>query len=210
MPISYLIRHGSNPTIGRLVAGWTPGVHLDELGIVQAQCVAESLAESGIAAVYSSPLERAVETAAPIAARLGVQLSIHESLGEIRYGEWTGRTLFELDRDPRWAFYQSHRGVARIPGGESMLEVQARMVGEIESLARRHADRSFAVVSHGDVIRLAIVHALGCGIDSIRRFDVDPASVSKLDLSGDGPRLVALNDRAHLHARVPALFPERA
>ena len=205
MSICHLIRHGSNSTVGRSVAGWSPGVHLDEVGIAQAERLTERFVDADLAAVYSSPLERAIETAAPLAARLGVRLSIREALAEIRYGEWTGRTLEELDRDPRWRLYNTRRGHTRIPGGETMLEVQARIVSEIERLALRHVDQSFAVVSHGDVIRLAIAYVIGCGLDAILRFDVDLASVSSIEIADDGYRVLALNDRAALPDRVPAV-----
>jgi len=178
-------------------------VHLDALGLAQARALAERFATTELAAVYSSPLERTRETAEAIAARHELEIVIRPALGEVDYGEWAGRSLEELSRDPRWTFFKLHRGRARIPGGESMREVQARIVAELGHLADRHPDQSFLVVSHGDVLKAAIAHVIGSSLDAILRFDLDPASVTTIRFDADGPRLTALNDVSGLPLAAP-------
>lgn len=188
-----LIRHGRTAWIGRALAGRTPGVGLDEAGKEQARQLPSALAGTPIAAIYSSPLLRAVETAEPLAAARN--LPIHESprLAEVDFGEWTGRTMEELDRDPAWRQFNAMRSSTRIPGGERMLEVQARMVDELEALRSRHPGETVAVFSHQDAIKAVLAHYAGIPLDLFHRFEISPASVSVLRLADWGPQIVAVN-----------------
>ncbi len=190
-----LVRHATNDTLGRLLAGWTPGIHLNEEGRVQAERLARSLAAAPLVAVYSSPLERALETARPIAAAHGLDPVACDALGEIRFGEWTGRTFDELERDERWRRFNAFRAGTRAPGGEHTLEVQARVVTWLEGIRDRHpGPDAVAAVTHGDVVKAALFHYGGVSVDQVQRWEVSPASVSTLELDGWGARLVSVND----------------
>ncbi|HVN04763.1 MAG TPA: histidine phosphatase family protein [Bryobacteraceae bacterium] len=189
-----LIRHAHHDYIGRAIAGWLPGVSLSELGRRQAQELPARLAGAGIGAIYSSPLERARETAAPLAASLGLPVELRDGLREIDFGEFTGRTMKELDCDPAWHHFNLHRGSARAPGGEMMLETQARMVAELERIRAAHAGPVVAVFSHSDVIRAALLHYLGMPLDLYGRIEIEPASASVLELAGGSARVLRLNE----------------
>jgi probable phosphoglycerate mutase len=196
-----LIRHASNDYVatGRL-AGRTPGVHLNERGRAEAQALAERLAAVPLAAVYSSPLERALETANPIADRQGIPLQVLENLVETDCGEWTGAFVQELTQTELWRILQTAPSFARHPGGESMAEVQVRMVTAVEKLRVWHPGQRVAVVSHSDPIKLVLAFLVGMHIDVFQRLVVDPASISEIEFGSPVPRLVRCNDRAHLQA----------
>jgi broad specificity phosphatase PhoE len=190
-----LVRHATNDTVGRLVAGWTPGVHLNEEGRAQAERLARRLSAEPLRAVYTSPLERAVETAGPIAAAHGLEPSVCDALGEIRFGEWTGLSFEALEQDERWRRFNLFRGGTRAPGGEHMLEVQARVVAWLEGVRDRHpGPETVAAVTHGDVVKAALFHYGGVSFDQIHRWEISPASVSTLELDAWGARLVSVND----------------
>jgi probable phosphomutase (TIGR03848 family) len=189
-----LIRHALCDSVGRTIAGRAPGVSLNADGRHQAEALASRLADLPIVAVYSSPLERAVETARPIAERKGLPVQPLEGLNEIDFGEWTGRTLAELNPVPEWQGFNSYRSGSRIPAGETMLEVLTRTLEEFERLQRIHSPGSLvAVVSHADVLRAAIAHFLGMPLDWLLRLELGPASVSIVELQSYGPRLLLLN-----------------
>jgi probable phosphomutase (TIGR03848 family) len=190
----FLMRHGDNDWIGHTLVGWTPGIHLNENGRRQAESLGDRLGKLPIAAIYSSPLERARETAAPLAARLGLDVRTCEALGEIRLGEWTGKKVVELEDDPLWRRFNRQRSTTRIPGGESMLEVQLRMVDAFEKIRAAHPDSSVAVFSHGDPIRAIVMHCLGTPLDFVHRVEVYPASISRIILNDQGPLVVTLNE----------------
>lgn len=195
MTIFYVIRHGDHDLLGRELVGRRAGVSLNEKGRVQAGRLADALKDQAIAQVLSSPRERARETAEPIAARQGRKVAVSEALDEIDFGEWTGRSFAELDRDPHWQAFNRHRSSTTIPGGELLLEVQARIVRLIEDLSERHPEHRLALVSHGDVIRSALLHHLGMPLDFIHRIEVSPASMSMLMLSKGEASVLALNER---------------
>jgi len=178
MATFYLIRHGNNDWIGKTIAGWMPGVHLNQEGRKQAEALGRKLSGRGIARIVSSPLERAAETAAPIAAALGLDIETSDALGEIRFGEWTGKPIPELDRDPEWRRFCAYRSGTRAPGGETMLETQLRIVRELDCLRQQSPDSVIAVVSHADTIRAALLHYLGMPIDLYARIEIRPASFS--------------------------------
>jgi broad specificity phosphatase PhoE len=193
MTTFYLIRHAMNDYVGRALAGWLPDVHLNPEGREQAARLAKTLAGAGFTHIYSSPLERALETAAPLAEVTGLTIHIREELGEIRTGNWTGKTFAQLDADPEWRSYNQYRGGMRVPGGELLLETQARMVSEIVRLRHAHPRGKIAIVSHADPIRAALVFFLGMPIDFYLRIEVQPASFSVLSLEELGPVITQMN-----------------
>jgi probable phosphoglycerate mutase len=188
-----LIRHGDNDYLVHTLVGWMPGIHLNARGRGQAEWLAERLLPTGVRAIYSSPLERAVETAEPLARRLGIETRILEELGEVRLGEWTGRSFEELRSDPRWRRFNSFRTGGRIPGGETMLEIQQRMAAALELMRNEHPDGTVAVVSHGDPIRAILCHYLGVPLDLIHRLEAAPASVSVVKLGDEWAQVLRIN-----------------
>jgi probable phosphomutase (TIGR03848 family) len=189
-----LIRHAEYPSLGQGLKGRLPGIHLDETGKAQAERISQRLAALPLRAVYSSPLERARETAGPIARRFALSVSIREDLQEIDYGDWTGRDISEMAGEALWKRFHAQRTRVRIPGGEGMIRIAERMVGALEDLAGRHRDEVIAVVSHGDPIRAALCVYLGIPLDFIDRLELLPASISILDLEESGVRLRRFND----------------
>jgi len=196
-----LVRHGHNEYLdtGRL-AGRTPGVHLTEKGRQQAQALAARLAGAQIAAVYSSPLERAQETAEPVATSHGLTIQILEDLIETDCGAWTGQALAELAKTEIWPKMLSYPSGVAHPGGEGITAVQARMVRALEYIRAAHPGGLVAIFSHADPIKAALAYYTGMHIDLFQRLHVDPASVSELAFSPNGPRLIRSNDTAHLVA----------
>jgi probable phosphoglycerate mutase len=190
-----LIRHASCDPVGRSIAGRRPGVHLNDLGKQQADGLADRLSRVAFAGIYSSPLERALETAAPLAVRQRLDVQVAAGFTEIDFGDWTGRTLADLDQLPDWRRFNSFRSGTRIPGGENMADVLARVLHEMDRLCERHPDSGdpVAVVSHGDVLRVLLAHALGVSPDHMQRLELSPASISILQLEYHGPRLLLLN-----------------
>lgn len=197
MPTLLLIRHGENEytRTGKL-AGWTPGVHLNAAGQKQAQGVATVLAKTPITAIYSSPLERARETAAPLATAKNLKVEIVENLGEVRYGAWTGQSLKRLARTKLWRVVQQQPAMMEFPQGETLRGAQLRMVNALEALAHAHAKpkATVAIFSHADPIRLAVAHYLGVPLDLFQRIVVNTASITVLRLGTSHPVLVKLND----------------
>jgi len=191
-----LVRHGQNDWVKKnRLAGWIPGVHLNDTGRQQAEAAAARLAHLPVKAVYTSPLERCRETAAAIAAPHQLPLTELPAVGEVRYGQWEGAKIKKLAKDPRWTAVQHYPGRFRFPDGESLFEVQARGVAALEELARQHPDELIVVVSHADLIKLLLAHYLGVHIDLFQRVVVSPASVSVLALHSEGVmRVVRLND----------------
>jgi probable phosphoglycerate mutase len=195
-----LIRHAVNDWVktGRL-AGWTPGVHLNEEGLAQAAALGERLAQTTLAALYASPLERTVETAEAIAKHhpnLAIQRL--EAVGEVRYGEWQGEKLSKLRHEALWQTVQIYPSRAHFPGGEAIRQAQARAVDALETLVARHTNQRIAVVSHSDMIKLIIAHYLGMHVDFYQRLEISPASLSILWLGTDRPTVVRVNDTTHL------------
>jgi broad specificity phosphatase PhoE len=188
-----LIRHGSTALVGKALAGRMPNVSLDANGRNQAQQLANRLTDHRVTVIYSSPLERAVETAEPLAVRLGIPVLTRKGLTEIDFGVWQGKTLDELEGDDEWGRFNVLRGSTPAPEGELMLEVQARMARELDDLRRLHSNETVAVFSHADVIKAALMLYLGVPLDSHLRLEISPASVSVLELAEWGPRVVSIN-----------------
>ncbi len=193
-----LIRHGDNDFAGHTLVGWTPDIHLNDSGRWQAERLPERLARAPIRAIYSSPLERTLETAAPLAHRLGLQVRICEALGEVHFGDWTRRTIRELEPDPLWQRFNAQRSSTRIPGGESMLEIQSRMVAACEGFRRDHPDSVIAAFSHGDPIRAVLMHYLAMPLDFIHRLEIQTAAVSVIEFHDWGPVVLHVNHTGEL------------
>jgi broad specificity phosphatase PhoE len=193
MTTFYFVRHGNNDVLPHAIAGRSPGVHLNAAGQAQAQNLARRLASFPIHHIFSSPMERARETAEPLAQELGLQVQISEALNEVDFGDWTLRTFAELDRLETWKQWNTFRSASRTPNGERMLEVQERTVTEVQRLCRAHMNESIALFSHGDPLRAAILYYLGMPLDFIHRLQLGTASVSVLSIDAWGAKLTALN-----------------
>jgi probable phosphomutase (TIGR03848 family) len=195
MPLVLLIRHGENEYVkkGRL-AGRLPGVHLNARGREQAQAVAEKLTGVPVKAIYSSPLERTLETAEPIAKALGLEVITCPGLMEVDFGEWQNQKLKGLSRLKLWKLVQSVPSHFRFPGGETFGEAQHRIVQELQNLARQHEEKSiFACVSHSDMIKLAVAYFIGLPLDMFQRLSISPGSITVLHLGETGSHLLTLN-----------------
>jgi probable phosphomutase (TIGR03848 family) len=192
-----LIRHGRTAANANgTLAGWTPGVVLDETGRRQAEALAERLRPVPLAVVVTSPLERTRETAAALlAGREGTPEEIDERFGEAKYGDWTGRDLKTLVKEPLWRAVQSHPSSVTFPGGESMRAMQERAVDAVRDWnARLGPDAIWAAISHGDVIKSITADALGLHLDQFQRLQVDPCSVTVIRYTELRPFVVRLND----------------
>ena len=172
------------------------GVRLGEEGRAQAERLAVRLSRESVAAVQSSPLERARETAEPIARQFGLGVEVADAMNEIEVGEWSGTPFDELRDDPRWTLWNSARSVTRAPGGETMLEVQARTLAHMETLRARFADQGVVIVSHADVIKAALAYCLGLSLDGLQRFDIAPASLSTVVIGDWGAKVLSVNEVA--------------
>jgi len=190
----FLIRHGLNDWADKKLAGWTPGVHLNDAGRRQAEALIERLAPIDLEAIYSSPLERALETAVPLARARGLKVIRMRDLGEVRYGDWQGKSLGQLEKRKEWAIVQMAPSVMRFPNGESLREMQNRAVAGIERIVAAHPKGNVAAFSHGDVIKAIVAHFVGMPLDSFQRLIVAPASVTVLGIGPFGARLLRLND----------------
>jgi len=200
-----LIRHALCDPVGHSIAGRQPGIHLNNQGQRQAQNLAERLAGVALAGLYSSPLERALETARPIGLRQGLEVELLPGFTEVNFGEWTGKPLAELDRIPAWRRFNEFRSGTRIPAGENMSEVLTRSLGELERLRQRHPtpDALVGIVSHGDVLRMLVAHALGMSPDLLQRLELSPAGISLLQLEDYGARILLLNSAERWPEGVP-------
>jgi probable phosphomutase (TIGR03848 family) len=188
-----LVRHGQTPTTGKVLPGRAKGLHLAEQGREQANIAAARIGELKVDAVYSSPLERAKETAAPISAALGLTTKIDRGLFECDFGDWTGKELKKLAKLPEWQTVQRAPSTFRFPNGESFTEMQTRMVSTLDRLRRQHPGGTIVCVSHADTIKAAVAHALGTHIDLFQRIVISPASVSALMWHAGGPIVLAVN-----------------
>lgn len=201
-----LVRHGLTELTGSTLAGWTPELHLDDRGRAQAEALGARLAPVPLAAVVSSPLERCKETADAVLAAPGRdggpdKVEIDERFGEVHYGDWTGRTLKELVKEPLWPVVQAHASAARFPGeyggqeGESLAESQHRAVAAVRGWNERLGkDAVYLVCSHGDIIKAITADALGLHLDQFQRIQVEPASLTVIHYTTLRPFVVRVND----------------
>jgi probable phosphomutase (TIGR03848 family) len=193
-----LIRHAMNDWVGKRVAGWTPGISLNEEGQTQATRLSEWLESVPLEAIYSSPLERAMETAEPIASSHGLDIEIRDSIGESRYGELDGKRIEEIFKSELWEQWLRHPSRTRFPGAETTYEVQVRVVAALEQILQEHPEGNIALVSHADPIRVAVAHYIGLPLDLVGRLWVSPASVTTMRFDEWGPRLTHLSHTGSL------------
>jgi broad specificity phosphatase PhoE len=193
-----LIRHGATDLIGRVLYGRMPGVHLNAEGMSQAQALARSLqARYRLADVISSPMERALETAEPIAQAQGLTVRRDDAFTEIDFGAWMGKPFSELRNVELWKRYYRFRATTRPPGGESMMDVQSRAWNGMARIVEKHAanrESAIAVVTHGDVIRALLLLVLGMSIDHIQRIEAAPASLSEVLIDNSELRVRTMNE----------------
>ena len=189
-----LVRHGVTPTTGRLLPGRRRGLHLSEEGRRQAEALAVRLAAvPKLAAIYSSPLERARETVAPLAKARGLAVRVEPGLLESDLGAWTGLSLRRAAKRPEWAVVQRHASAFRFPGGESFVEMQARMVSAVARLVARHRGGTIVVASHADPIKTLVAHALGTPLDLFQRIMIAPASITAIAYRFEGLSVLTMN-----------------
>lgn len=191
-----LVRHGSTAHLGHRLSGRMPGVALSAEGRREAEAAGRLLATRGVSVLRHSPVNRAAETAAILAAACGLRTGPDDRLTEVDFGRWTGLAFAELNTDPEWRRWNAERGSARAPGGETMTEAQARIVAAIDAAVRDHDGRTVAMVGHSDVIRAGIAAVLGLSLDRLLTFDVDPASLSTIVAGPGWARLVRSNEVA--------------
>jgi probable phosphoglycerate mutase len=190
-----LIRHAVNEWVktGKL-AGWTAGVHLNEDGQEQAIALGKRLASIPLNAIYSSPLERTVETAQAIVQHHPkLTLQIEAGIGEVRYGKWQGKELKKLAKKKLWYAVQHFPSRVQFPEGESMRGAQIRAVDTIERLRNSHNKELIAVVSHSDVIKMIVAHYMGMHLDMFQRIAIAPASITVIEISGSRPVVEVVN-----------------
>ena len=193
------VRHGVTATTGKVLPGRAKGLHLADAGRAQAEVVAERLAElKKVAAVYASPLERTRETAAPIAARLGLKVTSERGLLECDFGEWTGEELKVLFKRPEWATIQRYPSGFRFPSGESFREMSTRITDTVARLRARHPGETIVVVSHADPIKAAVADAAGTPLDLFQRIVISPCSVSAILYTDGGPIVLTVNSLGDL------------
>jgi probable phosphomutase (TIGR03848 family) len=199
MATLFLIRHAVTAQTGRVLYGQTPGIDLDDRGRAQAAGLVDRFASVGLTAIYSSPLERCVQTVEPLAAARRVPVVTEPALIEMDAGSWTGRTLAQVRRTKPWATVQGHPSAFRFPGGgEAFVEAQARAVGAVERIARHHPRGRVAIATHGDIVRIVLAHLLGTPLDDFQRIVADTASVSVVVTHGKHRRVVLVNDTGGL------------
>jgi probable phosphoglycerate mutase len=189
-----LVRHGQTPTTGKVLPGRAPGLHLAEIGLQHAQRAADRIAElKSVDAVYASPLERARETAAPIAAGRGLKVQIDKGLLECDFGDWTGAELKRLMKLPEWRTVQQAPSTFTFPGGESFTSMQTRIVGAIDRLRARHPGGVIVCVSHADPIKAAVAHAMGTHIDLFQRIVIGTCSITAIAYGIGAPIVLTVN-----------------
>lgn len=192
-----LVRHGQTPTTGSVLPGRAPGLHLSDRGREQAERVADRLTGLAVDALYSSPLERACETAEPAAVRTGLAVKHDDGLLECDFGEWTGSAIADLAALPEWQTVQHSPSRFRFPDGESFPEMQSRIVGAMEALRDAHAGGVVVCFSHADPIKAAVAHALGTPLDLFQRIFISPGSVSAISYTdGQDPSVLMVNSTA--------------
>jgi probable phosphoglycerate mutase len=193
-----LVRHGLTAVTGSVLSGWTPGVTLDDRGLRQAEALAARLAPVPLDAIVTSPLDRCAQTAGAIAAsRPATPFHRDERLGECKYGDWTGKPLKKLAKEPLWRVVQQHPSAVRFPGpeGESMLDMQHRAVAAVRDWnSRLGPDAAYLVCSHGDVIKAIVTDALGLHLDQCQRIQADPCSLTVIRYTPLRPFLLRTND----------------
>jgi probable phosphoglycerate mutase len=197
------VRHGSTPTTGKILPGRARGLHLSEAGTAEATDTAGRFAGVPVAAVYTSPLERARETAAPITKLTGRAARVDRGLVECDFGEWTGLELSKLSKLPEWRAVQRYPSGFRFPGGESFVELQSRLVDTADRYRAKHAGEVIVAVSHADCIKAVLASALGVPLDLFQRIMVGTCSTSVVAYGSTGPMVLAVNSYAPMVRLLP-------
>jgi len=195
--VVHFVRHGAHGLLGHVLAGRIEGVPLGEAGRAQAERTAKRLAGLGIAAIQSSPLERCFETAEIIGRRLGLPVEPVDALLEIDFGDWSGCRFDQLEPQENWRRWNHFRSGTRPPGGETIWEVQGRVLRHIETLTGGDAAvgaGGVVLVTHSDLIKVALTHYLGMPPDLFLRLEISPASISTVEIGGWGPRILRINE----------------
>jgi probable phosphoglycerate mutase len=205
-----LVRHAVTAHTGPLLSGRMPGIDLSDKGVGQAEATAQRLAKLPIAHVYASPIERTTQTAQRIAAHHGLDVEPLEGVIEADYGDWTGGKIAELAKTDEWKVVQVAPSRARFPNGESLYEMQVRMVRALDEVVAQHPHETVVVVSHADPIKSAIAHYTGMHLDSFQRINVSPASVTVFDFHTYGVMMVKCNDTGGVDDLLPDPEPEPA
>ena len=193
MATLHLVRHGHHDWLQRGFPGRNPGVHLSEQGVVDAVKVSEWLKDLPISAIISSPLERAQETAGQLAKRLGMEIRTEMDFNEFDFGTWNGMTFPELRAQPGFQTWETARCMCQPPNGETLIQVQARVVNLLHRLAAEFGDKQIALFGHADPIKTAVFYAVGGPLDYLPRIEIDPASVSTLEITDCSVRAVRVN-----------------
>ena len=201
-----LVRHGVTATTGIVLPGRAPGLHLSERGVAQADEAARRIAEVGSkpVALYVSPLERARETAAPIARALRLRAKFERGLLECDFGDWTGKKLNLLAKKPEWRAVQHAPSTFRFPSGESFTEMQLRMWTTLERLAAAHRNKTIVVVSHADPIKAAVTYAQGVPLDLFQRTVISTCSISAIGFTNGTPVVLTVNNIGTLKDLAPS------
>jgi probable phosphoglycerate mutase len=198
-----LVRHAVTAQTGPMLSGRTPGIDLNDRGREQAKALGERLSKLPIAIVYASPIERTTQTATAVAEHHGLEVQALPGVIEADYGEWTGGKIADLAKTDLWKTVQRSPSRVRFPNGESMAEMQSRMVGALEEVAARHPGELVVVVSHADPIKAAIAHYTGVHLDLFQRIVVSPASVTVFELGPHGAAMLKCNDTGNLDELLP-------
>lgn len=194
MAIVYLVRHGKTDFIGKKLCGNLPGIHLNEEGRSQAQRAADYLGNFPIKAIYSSPIERAMETAEIIGSKHGLKISPVDFLREIHFGDLQGMGEKDLVDHPLWKRFNSLPADVCFPNGESVIEVRNRIAKGLEWLSQEYGKEDQLVcVAHSEVLRLAVCWLLDLPLDNFHRLTIDPASISKIEITPERKKLRLLN-----------------
>jgi len=194
MPTLLLIRHGDNDYLRKdKLPGQIPGIHLNAHGREQAMEMAQSLSQLPITAIYSSPLERAIETAEPLAQSLGLGIQLKSDLADPDVGAWEGRSWKSLVHTKLWKVIQEKPSQFQFPGGETFIQVQERVTRTLDAIANAHNGEFIAVFFHADPIKLSVSHYLGIALDNFQRLTISASSVTILRLDSPAVKLLALN-----------------
>ncbi len=195
------MRHGHTDAVGRRLVGRLPGIHLSSEGQHEAELLPERLRPFSPTAIYTSPLERARETALPAARRLDIPLHDCPGLIEVDFGDWTGCSFVELEQDLAWVRYNSRRERAIVPNGENAREIQARIRATLDTLASLHSEQTIAAVTHAELIRAAVLYCRCLSLDRFTECEIAPASITALTVSRCGKLLLTNDMEASSHSR---------
>lgn len=189
-----LVRHGAHDRLNRFLDGRRPGVHLNDLGRRQAEWAAERLSSLNVDEIYTSPLERTRETAAPIAARHGLDATVETALEELDFGNWSGKTITDLEPLEDWRQWNEARAISSTPAGDTMRAAQTQILDFIDTRRRERPDGCFVLVGHSDPLKAVLFFYLGLSLDKLHRIAVAPGSLSRIEIDGWGATVVGLNE----------------